>query len=117
MTFRGDQPYPLGEIRVGGGTYHPKVGAAPAVGTALDVQTESVLVAVNGSGIGTITFPHAFPNGLMSCPVAAGDTANGLGFAVTTAATLSTVTVQCYQPGGAACGAGTVRLEYTATGW
>ena len=117
MTFRGDQPYPLGEMRIGTGTYHPKVGAAPPIGTALDVQAESVIVALNGSGIGTITFPHPFPNGLQSCPVSAGDTAGGLGFAIAQTATLSTVTVQCYQPGGTTCGAGNVRIEYQATGW
>ena len=103
--------------RVGSGTYSAKVGTAPPQGTILDIQAGSVIVAVNSSGVGTVNLPHAFPNGVLSTPVGAGDTANGLGSVVAKGATLSTITVQCYQPGGTACPAGNVRIEYQAIGW
>lgn len=104
-------------LRTGSGTYSPKVTAAPPAGTLQEVQAGSVVVTLNSSGIGTVTFPHAFPNGVMSAVVTAGDTAGGLGFVISKTATLANVAVNCYAPGGAALGASTVRLDYVAVGW
>jgi hypothetical protein len=94
-------------------------GSTPAAGQRILLQTGSSVVTLNGSGEATVTFPAAFPHGVL---VFQGENGDSSGFRAANAAFPYTASLtqgffRVYQPGGTAAVAGTFRLNWLAFGW
>lgn len=104
-----------GLLKTGSGTYAGHT-SNPATGTALQIQGGTWVGALS-SGETTITFPHAFPNGLLAVIPVPGDTAGTLGFVAGRSQTLSNFVARCFQAGGTQLTTQTVRIDWIAIGW
>lgn len=91
-------------------------GSKPVL-TAPNWQVQSGKQAVVlTSGVGTLTFPNAFPNGLLGITFAflAG---GGASQATFTTPTASSVSISCYQANGTPLGSVTQTVSYIAIGF
>jgi hypothetical protein len=90
--------------------------------TPLQIQADTVVVNTNSSSAGVflVAFPHAFPQGLLTLIVSAGDSASNLGYIQLskTNSALNAFGGIAYQPGGTPVGTSLpIRINYIAIGW
>lgn len=92
-------------------------GANPPAGAAKLTKQGSQVISTTG-GSGTVTFPDAFPNGVVTVVVTAGSNnpSNLMGYVIT-GCTVSGFTVYGKEPDGDPIANGNVRIEYIAYGW
>jgi len=104
------------------GTSAALVGSPPAIDAgnfAFKMQGGTSVVTTDGSGDFTLTFPTAFPNGLLTCMLTPGYTGIGAHFLTIydSAMTLSSVKAHVWGSTGAAAANTTLRFSYLAFGW
>ena len=96
------------------------VGSSPTAGARKVRKEFTAAVTSDAGGIASTAYPGgAFPNGIMSVVVTAGDTAANLGFCMVqlSAQSLSTLNFWPRTNLGAAIASAAVRVNVVAVGW
>lgn len=104
----------LDDVLQGLGTYSPGMSGTPG-DTARFKFTGGRQTVVFAAGVGTITFPAAFANGLLVCLAQAGDSGDDNSFLLVPGASKTGATVWAVRAG--ANFAGSMAVNYLAVGW
>jgi hypothetical protein len=95
-------------------------GTAPAIDTGsipFKIQCATVVATTDASGVVTVTFPSAFPNGLVSFVVCQGGNTISDAIVGTSGGSASGITLNVYHGNGTVVNGGLMRFNYIAIGW